>query len=108
MKLSLEEANLISIFIRRIKPDKTYEDFRKAWYPDKGFGIPVRVINSVNSNDEKEIFSIGLMKLPEDKIEETLKQINNQESIRHNRIADVIESTQVKGIFRIMNDDDLS
>lgn len=106
MKLNPEDANLISVFIRKLAPGKSYDDFRKAWYPDKGFGIPVRVINSINSDNE--IVSIGFMKLPEDKIEETKRSISVQEEIRHDRISEVIESTVFKGIFKIMNDDDLT
>lgn len=32
----------ISVFVRRQRPDKTYDDFIYAWYPDEGFGFPGR------------------------------------------------------------------
>jgi hypothetical protein len=30
----------VTVLVRRLKPGKTYEDFLRAWYPDKGFGFP--------------------------------------------------------------------
>lgn len=108
MNLDPKDANLISVFIRKLNPGKTYEDFRNAWYPDKGFGIPARVINSVNKNDESEILSIGFLKLPDEDFNETIQRIAEQESVRHDRISEVIDKTSVKGIFIIKNDDDLS
>jgi hypothetical protein len=31
---------IVSVLIRRLREGKTYADFRAAWKPDKGFGIP--------------------------------------------------------------------
>jgi hypothetical protein len=31
---------IISILSRRLREGMTYEDFRKAWLPDQGFGFP--------------------------------------------------------------------
>ena len=34
------------VFVRRLREGKTYDDFRAAWYPDEGFGVPARVLES--------------------------------------------------------------
>ncbi|HRE39692.1 MAG TPA: hypothetical protein PLG90_00005 [Ignavibacteria bacterium] len=111
MKLNPEEANFISIFVRKLKTGKTYEDFKKNWFPDKPFPIPVRVINSININDKSEILSVGFLKINEDEFDDVLNKISVQESVRHERISDVIEKTELKAIYRIVDDynlDDLT
>lgn len=108
MKLNPEEANLISIFVRKLKQGKTYEEFKENWYPDKSFEFPVRVINAVNSIDSSEILSIGLMKLDLQEIDNKLNEIKEQELIRHNRIDSVIECTKLKGIYIIKDDNDMT
>jgi hypothetical protein len=30
----------IAVFVRRLRPGKTSDDFVDVWYPDKGFGFP--------------------------------------------------------------------
>jgi hypothetical protein len=29
----------VSVLVRKLKPGKTVDDFVRAWYPEKGFGI---------------------------------------------------------------------
>ncbi|HEY2217055.1 MAG TPA: hypothetical protein VGH21_06140 [Solirubrobacteraceae bacterium] len=31
---------IVSVLIRRLREGKTYADFRAAWLPEKGFGVP--------------------------------------------------------------------
>lgn len=111
MKLKAEEANHISVFVRKLKTGKTYDDFKKEWFPDKPFPVPVRVINSINLNDNSEILSVGFLKIKDEDYEEVINKISQQESIRHKRIESVIEKTELKGIFKIVDDynlDDLT
>ena len=55
---SEEAAVYVSVLIRRLKPGKTYDDFVRAWYPDKGFGIGGRgPILARNVDDEREILA---------------------------------------------------
>ncbi|MEM7361843.1 MAG: hypothetical protein AAF335_02415 [Bacteroidota bacterium] len=63
---------VVSILIRKLKPNKTFEDFQKAHIPpgdaektDFGYdvdfyGVPTRVINAVSTEDPNIIYSIGL------------------------------------------------
>ncbi len=56
---SEEVAVYVSVLIRRLKPGKTYDDFVRAWYPDKGFGIGGRgPILARNVDDEREIVAV--------------------------------------------------
>lgn len=99
---------LCSVLIRRLKDGATYEDFRKAWMPETGFGAPVRVLNARSLDDEAEIISIGLMDLPRTELPTMLQRVADSEAKRHQKIADVIDSTVHKGIYEIVDDNDLS
>ncbi len=99
---------LCSVFVRRLKPGCTYEDFRKAWIPDTGFGVPVRVMNARSLDDPSEIISIGIVDTPTSDLPELLERVAANEARRHERIEHVIEETKLRGIYEILNDDDLS
>ncbi len=99
---------LCSVLIRRLKPGATYEAFREAWKPDQGFGVPVRVINARSLDDPREIVSIGFVDLPAEDLPAMLQKVADSEGRRHESIAHVIEETVHKGIYEIVDDDDLS
>ena len=46
---------IVAVFRRRLREGRTFEDFKRAWEADKGFGVPARVFNAVNFADEREI-----------------------------------------------------
>jgi hypothetical protein len=100
---------LISVLVRRLKPGKTYEDFLDAWYPDKGFGFGGRgPILARNVDDDREIVAVALMDLERDELPATMERIAAQESVRHDCIAEVIESTALRGIYEVADEFDFS
>jgi hypothetical protein len=101
---------VVSVLVRRLRPGKTYEDFVRAWYPDKGFGFPGRgPLLAVSIEDEREILAFGFIDLPaREEVEEALTRVAAQEAVRHDRIAEVIESTVVRGIYDVTNEFDFS
>lgn len=100
----------VSVLARRLKPGKTYEDFVRAWYPDKGFGIEVRgPILARDIADERTIIAIAYFDLPSrGAVEEVLERVGAQEAVRHDRIEEVIESTSLRGIFEVDEEFDYS
>ena len=52
---------LVATFVRRLRSGLTYADFRDAWYPETGFGVPTRVLNGVRVDDPTEILSVGFV-----------------------------------------------
>jgi len=47
------------VFVRRLREGKTYDDFRAAWYPDEGFGVPARVLAGATLDDPRTIVVDG-------------------------------------------------
>ncbi len=100
----------IAVLARRLKAGKTYRDFVEAWYPDKGFDVAGRgPILARNIADDREILAISLIDLPDrDSLEDVLDRVGAQERLRHDRIAEVIETTTLRGLYEIEDEFDFS
>jgi hypothetical protein len=100
----------VSVFVRRLRPGKTYQDFLDAWYPDQGFGIPTRgPFVSVNPADDREILVVAFVDLPDvASLEAGMGDVAAQEAVRHERIDAVIESTTLRGIYELVDEFDFS
>jgi hypothetical protein len=100
----------ISALARTLRPGITYRDFVEAWYPDRGFGIAGRGPYSArNVANEREILTVGFLDLSDSEdLEKGLKRVAEQEAVRHARIDEVIESTQLRGIYEVLHEFDFS
>ncbi|MGH9025226.1 MAG: hypothetical protein ACRDWD_03780 [Acidimicrobiia bacterium] len=98
-------------FVRRLKPGRTYEDFLRAWYPDKGFGLENgegRVHLAVNRGDPSEVLTVGFLDAPESGLDEFLARVSAQEAVRHDRIAEVVEETSLRALYDVVGEFDFS
>jgi hypothetical protein len=100
----------VAVLVRRLRPGKTYEDFVRAWYPDSGYGVPVRGPMLARSlSDDREILAIAFVDVPtRDDVVATFTGIAAQERVRHDRIEDVIEETTLRGIYELVDEFDFS
>ncbi len=99
---------IVSVLIRRLREGRTYADFRTAWLPDKGFGIPTRVVSAVGLEDPQEVVTIGFSDLDPADIDAFLERVGPQEQARHERLAEVIEPNGTRGYYVQVADDDLT
>jgi hypothetical protein len=100
----------ISVLARTLRPGKTYADFVEAWYPERGFGISGRGPFTARSiANERAILAVGFLDLAERRLlDEGLERVAAQEAVRHARIDEVIESTQLRGIYEVLDEFDFS
>ena len=86
------------------------EDFLEAWYPDRGFGVPVRgPINAISLTDDRQILTVAFVDLPDRaSLEGVGERIAAQEAARHDRIDEVIESTELRAIYEQLDEFDFS
>jgi hypothetical protein len=96
----------IAVFVRRLRPGKTYDDFLRAWYPDKGFGVPARVTIATNVADEREVLTIGV--LDAELSPDAQQAVAPQEAVRHDRLDDVVESTTLRAFYDVEAEFDFS
>ena len=100
----------ISALARTLRPGATYSDFVEAWYPERGFGVPGRGPYTARSiADGRQILAVGFVDVPGRRaLDEGLTRIAAQEAARHARIDEVIESTQLRGIYELLDEFDFS
>ncbi len=99
---------IFGVLFRKLHPEKTYEDFYKAWLPplkegqklDHYFPAPTYVLAGENISDPSDIITIGLMWIDESKIDDLLSQTKETEQLRHDKIDSVAEKTQPTLIYR--------
>ncbi|MFM8560759.1 MAG: hypothetical protein ACKOB9_01515 [Solirubrobacterales bacterium] len=99
---------LVAVFRRRLKEGATFEDFISAWEADKGFGVPARVFNAVSLTDDREILSVGFVDIDASAFEALAAGVSDQEAVRHSRIDDVIESTELRAFYDLRTEHDFS
>ena len=76
--------------------------------PDQGYGVPVRVITARRVDDTREVITIGQAGLPIERLDDALAEVAAQERRRDDQLDDVIESTQLRGIYEAIASDDLT
>jgi hypothetical protein len=99
---------IVAVFRRRLKSGKSFADFQRAWEAEQGFGVPTRVFNAVNLADERDVISIGFVAVEPEQLEAGIARVAGQEQGRHSRIAEVIESTDLRAMYRLTTEHDLS
>jgi hypothetical protein len=110
VKPSREERALIVIVVlsRRLREGKTYEDFREAWLPEQGFGLPARVVSAQRVDDDRESITIGFSELDEAEAEAQLQRIGPQEQRRHDKIDALAEPEMTRYFYVQVADDDFT
>jgi hypothetical protein len=119
---------IVSILVRRLREGKTYDDFREAWLPEKGFGWPTRVVTAQRMDDPREIVTIGFSDISAEQAEALLGQVGLEASrdaagepddehlgevaeeqlARRSRISEVIEPEMTRTFYVQLADDDLA
>ena len=94
------------VLARKLREGKTYEDFRAAWFPEIGYGTPARVISGAGILDKREIVTVGFVDTNTEDLADLEDRLAAAEIDRHDRIAEVCESTEIRLVFEIADDDD--
>ena len=99
---------IVSVFVRRLKEGRTFEDFIRAWEADQGFGVPTRVFNAQSLDDPRDVISIGFVALAPDQLQRGLAGERAPEAVRHDRISEVIESTTLRCMYELETEHDFT
>ena len=101
-------AVIVAVFRRRLRPGKSFADFERAWEAEQGFGVPARVFNSVSLEDPGEILSVGFVDVEVADLEASFAAVADQERKRHEKIDEVIESTELRAFYELRSEHDFS
>jgi hypothetical protein len=99
---------IVSVFRRRLKEGRTFDDFKRAWEADTGFGVPTRVFSAVSLGDPREVLSVGFVDMDTADLETGIAEVAGQEQVRHERIDEVIESTELRTMYELVGEHDFS
>ena len=99
---------IVSVFIRRLRPGATFQDFIREWEADEGFGVPTRVFNAQSLTDPREVISIGFVATGAEQLRQRLSTAHAPEAARHERIDTVIESTTLRSMYELRTEHDFS
>ena len=99
---------IVSVFVRRLKPGATFHDFVREWEADEGFGVPTRVFNAQSLTDPRDIISIGFVAVGVEQVTQWLSTAPVSETVRHERIDTVIESTTLRCMYELRTEHDFS
>lgn len=96
----------VAIVTRTLKAGKTYDDYRKAWFHSRGFGVPTQMYTVVNTFNPREIISIGIIDCT---LEELTAGLEIEVADRLGKpMDDVIEATIVRTFGLVAAVDDFS
>jgi hypothetical protein len=99
---------IVSVFVRRLKEGRTFAEFVEEWEADVGFGVPTRVFNAQSLEDPREIVSIGFVDVSPEALAAGLASAASTESVRHERIDKVIESTTLRAMYELRTEHDFT
>jgi hypothetical protein len=99
---------IVAVFRRRLKQGTSFEEFKRAWEAEKGFGAPTRVFNAVNIADDREVLSIGFVAVAPEELQAGIEAVSAREQVRHGRIDEVIESTELRAMYQLVTEHDFS
>jgi hypothetical protein len=99
---------IVSVFVRRLKPGASFEDFVREWEADEGFGVPTRVFNAQSLTDPREVISLGFVAVTPEQVAQWLSTAPASEAVRHERIDTVVESTTLRCMYELHTEHDFS
>src|SRR2546421_8005224 len=94
---------LCAISSRKLKPG-AWDDFRRAWGPSEfppGF---IRAYHVRALDDENHVISFGLLDGSREDMERIREETGGVEDERQRAMAEFVESTQIDGIFEVVDE----
>jgi hypothetical protein len=99
---------IVAVFRRRLRDEASFDDFITAWEADQGFGVPSRVFNALSLEDPREILSVGFVDIDASMFAASVATVADQEAVRHARIDDVIQSTELRAFYDLRTEHDFT
>lgn len=111
----MKVPQFVAVLHRKLKADKSYDDFYEAWLPPglKGkdprkeavgyFPGPMQVINAVNSEDPTDIISIGLIWGTGEQMQAALERNKSAEASRSIEVSKVADKSQPNKIYIVQD-----
>lgn len=95
---------LRAVFVRTLKAGVSYEQFKDAWAPlDTGAAYPAVVRVAANVTNDRQVMTVIELDMPADEFEQARPTLTRPDA--RERLAEIIESTQLEGLFEDVFDE---
>lgn len=95
---------LRAVFVRTLKPDVTYQQFKDAWVPEGMRGAyPAAARVARNLADGRQVITIIEMDVPADGVTAAVASLTRPDAL--DRLAEIVETTQLEGIYEDIFDE---
>jgi len=96
---SVEEAAMLrAVFVRTLKPGVTYQQFRDAWMPEQVDGrYPARTSVGRNVGDDRQVITVLEMDVSAEEFAVVAPMLTRPDAV--DRLAEIVESTQLEGVY---------
>jgi len=96
---SVEEAAMLrAVFVRTLKPGVTYQQFRDAWMPEQVYGrYPAKTSVGRNVGDDRQVITVLEMDVSAEEFTLVAPTLTRPDAV--DRLAEIVESTQLEGVY---------
>ncbi|MGO8875802.1 MAG: hypothetical protein ACLQNG_08575 [Acidimicrobiales bacterium] len=89
---------LHAVFVRTLKPGVSYEGFRAAWLPETTpGGYPARTSIGRNVSSDRQVITILELDVSVDEFTAMAGSLTRPDAL--DRLAEVVETTELQGVF---------
>jgi hypothetical protein len=95
---------LRAVFIRTLKPEVGYEEFKEAWLPEDLQGsYPTRARVARNVANDRQVITIIEVGVPPADFKAASVSLTRPDAVQ--RLGEIVESTQLEGIYEDLFDE---
>ncbi len=95
---------LRAVFVRTLKPDVSYEQFKQAWVPEGlGDSYPVRARVARNLANDRQVITIIELDVPPAEFRAASSSLTRADALA--RLAEIVESTELEGVYEDIFDE---
>jgi len=93
-----------AVFVRRLRPGVTYEQYKDAWVPDGTEGdYPATVRVARNVADDRQVITIIALDVPAAEFRAASASLTRPDALQC--LAEVVESTVLEGLYEDVYDE---
>jgi|SRR3954447_21143664 len=94
---------LRAVFVRTLKAGVTYEQFKEAWVPEDTDGYPAKFSVSRNVTDGRQVITVLELDMSLAEFEEKRTALTRPDALE--RLAEIVDTTELEGLYEDVFDD---
>ncbi len=95
---------LRAVFVRTLKPDVTYQQFKEAWVPEDLHGdYPTRARVARNVTNDRQVITILELDIPVEEFKTASASLTRPDALE--RLAEIVETTQLEALYEDVFDE---